>query len=381
MSRAPELVPAPEGISIMFDLELYTAANCLAADTDARRKFSEKLLQTQTFRNAPLLLGTETRPFENLESILFQAAKNNGMTNVTPLLRALDMPQRGVLNPKRHAQLGVSLKTGAEGVATAAPTAPSTVLPKGSVIYSGHCLRRDQLALSTSRICPACVRESGYGRSWWTLAPFAFCDVHGTALIDHCPKCSTPISIARPAYDICSCGAKFSDRPSESPNRAAQAVARLITARFRHEPDPKDLDELGFPAGHLKPLGLSAMLDLVAFFGALSQPPGTVRMRKLKGVVHLGRATTGHECTARILADWPKGFYAELRGARAFLPNCDTQPLVAKSLDHIVQLATGSMRQPELQFVIAEIARFLASPSEWSEERKRAAFQDRRLRC
>jgi hypothetical protein len=361
----------------MFDFETYTVANCLVADTEARRAFAEKLLSRQRYHKVPLLLETKARPFENLESILFQAARNNGMTSVTPLLRALDLPQRGVLNPKRHAQLGGSMKVGSDRLATAVPTAPSAILPKGSVIYSGHCLRRDQLALSTSRICPACVRETGYGHAWWTLAPLAFCDVHGAALIDHCPNCASPISIARPAYDICSCGAKLLDHPSESPNRAAQAVAQLIAARFKREPDPEGLDELGFPVRHLRPLGLSAMLDLVTFFGTLSQTPGTVRMRKLKGVVRLDYAAIGHERAARILAGWPGNFYAELRCARAFVPNSDTQPLVAKSLDHIVQLATGSLRQPELQFVVAEIACFLASPDEWSEQRRRAACQRR----
>jgi len=362
----------------MFDFESYTVANCLAADTDVRRIFAEKLLRMQKYRNVPLLLGTEIRPFENLESILFEAAKNNGMTSVTPLLRALDLPQRGVLNPKRHAQLGGSLQAGVDRLAAAVPTAPSTVLPKGSTIYSGHCLRRDQLALSTSRICPACVHETGYGRAWWALAPLAFCDVHGTALIDHCLECASPISIARPAYDTCSCGAKLWGRPSESPNRAAQAVSQLVVARFKCEADPDGLDGLGFPMRHLGPLGLGSLLDLVTFFGALPQDPGTVRLRKLKSVVRLDYAGIGQVRAARILSGWPTSFYAELRGARAFFPNCDTQPLVAKSLDHIVHLATGSMRQPELQFVIAEIATFLVKPNEWSEERWHAARQARR---
>lgn len=363
----------------MLNLETYTAANCLAADTEARRKFAEKLLRTQTFSDVPLLLGTKVRPFENLESILFQAAKTNGMASITPLLRALDMPYRGVLNPKRHAQLGMALLSDDDQLAAAVPTAPSIVLPKGSTIYSGHCLRRDQLALTTSRICPICVHESGYGRAWWMLAPFAYCDVHGSKLIDHCPCCAAPLSVARPAYDICSCGAKLSGEPMGQLNAPAQALARLIAARFKNEDDPDDIWESGFPMQNLKPLTLGAILDLVAFFGALSPNPGVVRLRKLKGVVRLDYSATWFERAARILSEWPNGFYAELRCARAFFPKSDSQHVVARSLDHIIQLATGSMRQPELQFVVEQIARFLASPNEWSEERKLAASRGGRV--
>ncbi len=356
-----------------LDLESYTAAELQRANTEARRKLAEVLLRSQNYRNVPLLLETEIRPFESLESILFQAAKNNGMASVSPLLQALDLPRRGILNPKRHAQLGRSLQAEGDALAAAVPTAPSVILPKGSVIYGGHCLRRDQLALTTSRVCPACVRESGYGRAWWALAPLAFCDIHGTALLDQCPRCRSPISMARPAYDTCSCGANLGATLSTSCNLAHQVLAQLVAARFKREPTPVRLEEQGFPARYLGALGLSALLDLVKFGGALSPDQGTVRLRKLIGAVRLDHAAAGHARAARMLADWPNGFYLELRRARAFLPSSDTQYQVARSLDHIVQLATGSLRQPELQFVVAEIARFLQKPDEWNESRKEAA--------
>lgn len=362
----------------MLKLETYTAANCFAADTNARHVFAKKLLRMQNYHDVPLLLGTEIRPFECLESILFQAAKNNGMTSIAPLLLALDMPRRGMLNPKRHKQLCNSLLTNGDQLAAAIPTAPSITLPTGSTIYGGHCLRRDQLALTTSRICPACVQKDGYGRDWWALAPLAYCDVHGTRLIDHCPSCASPISVVRPAYDMCSCGEKLFCKPAAQVNIAAQTLAQLIAARFKKEPSPLNTGMPEFSMRHLSSLELGDLLDLVTFFGALSPNAGIVRLRKLKGVVHLDHAAVGFERAVRVLFEWPSGFYAELRRARAFFPASDTQPKVAKSLDHIIQLATGSLRQSKLQFIVAEIARFLASPDEWSDERKVAA--DRRWR-
>jgi len=357
----------------MLKLEFFTAADCIAADTKARHVFAEKLLRMQNYRDVPLLLGTEIRQFECLESILFQAAKNNGMTSIAPLLLALDLPRRGVLNPKRHMQLSHSLLADGDQLAVSMPTVPSIALPKGSTIYGGHRLRRDQLALTTSRICPTCVQENGYGHSWWALAPLAYCDVHGTRLIDHCPSCVSPISVTRPAYDMCRCGMKLSSKPTTQANFAAQALAQLIAARFKKETCPPNTGMPDFFMNQVSSLELGALLDLVTFFGALSSNAGTVRLRKLKGVVHLDHAKIGFDRAVRIMSKWPGDFYAELRCARAFFPKIDTQSNVAKSLDHIIQLATGSLRQREQQFIVAEIARFLASPDEWSEERKLAA--------
>lgn len=169
---------------------------------------------------------------------------------------------------------------------------------------------------------------------------------------------------------ICQCGANLSEYTGAVATPAAQQLCALLAARFQCVVPAEVTVKYGFPNLHLSRLELGALVDLVTFLGALRPDPKVVLLRKLKGPVSLSVALPAIERAARALTNWPFGFYAQLRQARAFIPASDSLRLVSKSIDHVVQLAVTCIPQPQLRFVAEEIARFLGTPEEWNEQRK-----------
>lgn len=60
-----------------------------------------------------------------------------------------------------------------------------------------------------AKVCPACLRESGFARIAWMTRAAPACARHGCCLLQHCNACGKPISWARPAVRICRCGRFF----------------------------------------------------------------------------------------------------------------------------------------------------------------------------
>lgn len=351
-------------------LESITHADYRLAKTKASREFISRCLQQQRYVPVPLLLDTQERPYENMESILFRAAQSNGLRGTTAIRAALDLPTKRSLNPKRIMQISKSLRTNGDALITCVPAVSS--VGGDAVEFGGHLLRRDQLALSTSRLCPVCVAESGFGRSYWAIAAYAACEVHGVALIDQCHACNSPISASRPDFASCGCGVSLTDAKGSGISAGARRISHLIGARFRSSVADADNCHLGFPEAELNTLSLSSLIDLVAFLGALQPNAKAVRLRKLKGSISLRVAVPRLERAAKALSNWPVGFYAQLRHARSFFPRSESLGDVAKSLDHVMAMGVLSLNQKELEFISAELANFLAKPHEWNSARKHA---------
>lgn len=353
-------------------LESLTITDYHLATTEVKRDFFSRCLNLQRYTPVLLLIETQERPFENMESILFRAAQNNGLKGATAIRAALDLPIKRSLNPKRRTQLSMSLRMNEEGLSACVPTVSSISGGTHAVELGGHSLRRDQLALSTSRMCPICVAKSGYGRSYWTIAPYAACEVHGVTLIDHCGVCGSPISASRPDFASCSCGASLRDAKSAGVSAGARRISHLIGARFRSSTADADNEQLGFPEAELNALSLSSLIDLVTFLGTLEPNAKIVRLRKLKGSMSIQVAGPRLERAARALGNWPMGFYAQLRRARSFLPRSESLDYVIRSLDHVMSLGIFSLHQEEFQFISTELGAFFAKPHEWNETRKHA---------
>lgn len=352
-------------------LESLTNADYSLATTEANRQFIARCLEKQSYPPVPLLIETQGRRFENMESILFQAARNNGLQGTAALRKALSIPPGRSLNPKRHAQLSTTLLMNGRSISSSVPTVSSTRGPL-TVELGGHALRYDQLALSKNRICPMCVAESGYGRSYWSIAPYAACELHGVALIDKCDECNAPVSPSRPDFASCGCGTSFADTKVVSVSAGARRIAQLLGTRFRFEKVVADHSALGFPNTEMNSLSLNSLIDLVIFLGALEPNAKVVRMRKLKGPVTLRVAVPRLERAAKALSNWPMGFYAQLRYARSFIPRSESLDHVIRSLDHVMSLGILSLHQAEYKFISAELGNFFAKPHEWNEARKHA---------
>lgn len=160
-------------------LESITPTDYAGATKGTHREFFRRCLNQQKFESVPLLLESQGRAFEGLESRLFHASETNGLKGTSTIRSALKLPPIQVLNPKRHAQLRLSLFDKSHSLANAIPTISRKVGNTNLIDFGGHTLRQDQLALSVSRLCPLCTSDQGFGRSYWTLAPYAACEMHG----------------------------------------------------------------------------------------------------------------------------------------------------------------------------------------------------------
>lgn len=356
--------------------ELLHFSDYFHARTDEQRAVILRALEHQSFDQVPLLLNIQPYPFESLESLLFRAAARNKLKGISALCQALGLPKRSILNPQRDAQLSTSMHVEIDALTQAIPKRSSKPGKTHLIEYGGHCLRHDQLALSTTRLCPLCVLHTGYGRSYWMLAPFSVCEIHGTALIDHCPSCDAPISMGRISYVHCRCGKNFLDFVPKPASQSACNTSQLIASVFKRDRMAQGALPDRFPKEHLYRLDLYSLLDLVTFLGGLQANQKVAQMRKLKGTVSVRLALKSLERAALVLADWPHGFYAELRKARAFFPQIESFAYVAKSLDHVLALATIAMPQKDLRFVSEEIGNFLAKPNEWNEARKQFSYEN-----
>jgi hypothetical protein len=80
---------------------------------------------------------------------------------------------------------------------------------KVKLISCGGVMMRCLLRLAHSKICPACIRETGYIRWAWDLVPVTICPNHKIVLLDKCPNCRKPISWNRRELGACRCGCNW----------------------------------------------------------------------------------------------------------------------------------------------------------------------------
>lgn len=159
-----------------------------------------------------------------------------------------------------------------------------------------------------AKICPACLRESGFARVAWMTRAAPACARHGYSLLQHCNACGKHIGWARPAVRVCRCGRFFKAtaecRPLEPELRIwlnwVDAVLQADAAATR--------DAMGRLPPLLHDLTLDGAYRLVEAFGLLEVPGDPVRnvrhssaslaevggvlVRGLRRLSDLGRAET-----------------------------------------------------------------------------------------
>lgn len=86
------------------------------------------------------------------------------------------------------------------------------------------------IRLKDPKICPACLRESGYCRKVWDLAPLTSCPIHRCLLLAECPKCKRRISWIRNSISQCPhpCGYNWTDASLQFVDDVGLAISRQI---------------------------------------------------------------------------------------------------------------------------------------------------------
>ncbi|HEX8456390.1 MAG TPA: TniQ family protein [Pyrinomonadaceae bacterium] len=170
------------------------------------------------------------------------------------------------------------------------------------------------------KICPACLRTSGYCRKIWELAPVTVCPLHRCMLIDECPKCKKRISWVRREVSVCRCGYDWRDAPLNAVSGSELSVV-LRVYRLCNLPSGKAVPVRKSDVNPLDDLdleyGLSALFFLAAQDRGVTDTTGKL---SVKGK----RNTELHNLLVKFAAvfdRWPKKFEEFLSRRRGRFPS------------------------------------------------------------
>lgn len=159
-----------------------------------------------------------------------------------------------------------------------------------------------------AKVCPLCLRESGFARIAWMTRAMPACCRHAYSFLQACSGCGKPIRWARPALRICRCGRFFKPAGEPSPVEPELAVwIRWVEAVLQGDAAAAREAMRGLPP-LLQDLTLDGAYRLVEAFGLLERPGDPVRnvrhsaaslaevgaviVRGLRRLFALGRAET-----------------------------------------------------------------------------------------
>ncbi len=222
----------------------------------------------------------------------------------------------------------------------------------------------------TSKICPACLAESGYARAVWDLSYVLACPRHGCRLVAQCPGCGEPISSRRGRLTRCG-------RKPRKPRRAAgpegprrnRCVCDLRTAPLiPARPAMVWLSAaIGAAAGRaaavspvkrFEDLELDDMLKLIRFIGTHGLPLDSNRNR----LGNFRSSASSTEALTTVAADafyeWPANFGAYLDVVRANHAVASGENL-RSGLSSFYQYATVHLYRDSHHFFLKELAYLL----------------------
>lgn len=336
---------------------------------DNERRLNERLASLPL---KPVILPVQVapRPGESLMSVAFHASKMMGVAGAGALFSSLGWSMAKVPRPNQINQMGRSLRIIPRLLVDCGPL----TIDDKSVYFRGHRLESRHVAAHDRRICPACVAEVGYGLELWQLRALNVCPQHRTPLVSQCQICLSPLSLSRPAYGRCRCGATYT--PDKAPaSDSAVLLARLIHAKFYGSDVSFHALALGLSPADIDAMPLAGLLDLVALLGMAQRDAGKFLLRKIDWPIVAEVGLSRFELAAGALTDWPRGLFARLRDLRMYEPWEDSAAQVSMTLDHVLRVATHNMQPDAGRLLLAGIGEFVRRPWEWSEHRRRAATE------
>ena len=275
------------------------------------------------------------RPNESFESLVFRVGECNALGSFSRVLRVLGAHCE---KPSRYCYQHLSPLLGVDPYVLAAMV-PAAV--DGDLQLLGHQLiRHRHLVRHTTRLCPLCVSERGYGSLEWTLAPFAVCADHGVYLVDRCVcRPTKSLSVFRFNYFTCRCGADLRNAAAIPASPAAFGLAKEVRRRFRQEPS-EEPDRM-FPILKAWPHGahFGDFLDLLICLGNLARGSKALGLHLSQAVHRLDRTTIQLENAAHVLSKWRGGFAAAVRIAD------DSSPASQSTSDEKIRLLRGRAKR------------------------------------
>lgn len=181
---------------------------------------------------------------------------------------------------------------------------------KKYIVY-GHSIPNYMLCFSNPKICPYCLRQSGYIHKIWDISAVTVCPTHKCILIDECPNCKKPINWRRNHLSICECKFDWCNIISQPINEIELTFSMEIYNRCGFITKDKE-KEKSLNINPLDDLSLEDMLYVICLISGhyydIDDPKGKSLFKSFRNAELHAILTKAFY----VFGNWPEKFYAFL---------------------------------------------------------------------
>jgi hypothetical protein len=158
--------------------------------------------------------------------------------------------------------------------------------------------------LRADAICPACLTESVYIRSFWEHAYVTACPQHRTVLIDRCPSCNDWLHPSRDRIEQCGCGQDLRTATTQAATNEQLWLSALLIS--------EGVSSAGIQPKlrHVSSLALSELVKLLCLH---ADPQAVAPRRNSASPATVQEAVEFLRPLPTLLANWPQGFEQHIR--------------------------------------------------------------------
>lgn len=194
----------------------------------------------------------------------------------------------------------------------------------GEYLFFGWSIYQYLLRPRRPKVCPECLRRSGYLKKVWEFALVTACPLHKCLLLDVCPNCEQPISWIRRRISFCRCEFDWREHRPEIVPASEMTVTRRVhfLCGLPGGSYAEDANKAEVP---LYSLGLQPFASALIFIA--SQLTGIARKKWQRVVDTKGKTFARSRTNAEahsllshaltVFENWPENFYSFLDARRA----------------------------------------------------------------
>jgi hypothetical protein len=167
------------------------------------------------------------RTGESLRGFVLRIAEANGYRGIASLLELARLPPTFASRPCAMQNLS-ELFDGLVDVDDLHTKSHWPTIERG--VLQNATISPVDLNLAYPKVCPICMKESGFARLVWDLRVVITCWRHGCYLLDHCSVCQRRLTWGRKTLAACTCGADLTiQRTNDAPFSFLEFSRRLET--------------------------------------------------------------------------------------------------------------------------------------------------------
>jgi hypothetical protein len=157
------------------------------------------------------------------------------------------------------------------------------------------------LDATSAKICPDCIKDSGFIHAFWDIQFVTVCPLHRCALLHSCKACRMRIGWNRSRLDVCRCGVPFERQPGDAPQYTVDLHRFLYKAAFGDTASNATGNPCSLQDHPLNGMSIEMALKTIRFIG-LTQEFGNLRRRLALSAQERIRLV---DAAAFILSNWP----------------------------------------------------------------------------